>query len=275
MPRILLSELLLAITLAYGVTAAGLVAHAASEGASFSMRPLHADPSNPITKSYFVLASKAGTTLQNGISITNTGSATGTVTLYPVDATTSQNSGLVYNMQNAPRSDVGSWLQLGQQHLTLKPGQSETVPFRVSVPQNTWSGQHIGGIVAESDTKASTQQQNTFHVNIQSLLIVAVQITVAGPLTEQLAITGVQASGANGYQNLLVNLSNTGTTLLKPYGTLQVTDEQGHVLQHTAIKLDTFLPRTTINYPVYMQNKPLVVGTYTADLLLSTTAALM
>lgn len=267
--RLLLGVLVLALSFTYGGIIASSTTHAASGVASFSMQPLHADPANPLTKSYFVLASAAGTALQNGLRITNTGSASGTVTLYPVDATTGQNSGLVYNAQNAPRSDVGSWLQLAQQQLTLQAGQSAIVPFQVNIPHDTWSGQHIGGIVAESDTQASTQQQNTFHVNVQNLSIVAVQVTVAGPQVELLEMTGVQAGGANGYQNLLISLNNAGTTLLKPYGTLQVTDEQGHVLQRAALKLDTFMPHTTINYPVYVQSKPLTAGTYTVDLLLT------
>ena len=246
-----------------------LTAHADGGSASFSMQPLHTDPTNPVTKSYFVLSSKAGTTQQNGIRITNTGSATGTVTLYAVDATTGQNSGLVYNPQNAPRNDVGAWIQLEQQQLTLTPGQSQIVPFQVNTPRDAWSGQHIGGIVASSIVQASTQQHNTFHVNVQNLSIVAVQVTVAGPQTEQLAATDVRAGGANGYQNLLVGLSNTGTTLLKPYGTLQVTDSQGHVRQTIAVKLDTFLPRTTINYPIYMQKTPLTAGTYTVKVQLN------
>ncbi len=257
--------LLTAILSSLGV----LTAHADGGSASFSMQPLHADPTNPVTKSYFVLNSEAGTTQQNGIRVTNTGSATGTVTLYAVDATTGQNSGLVYNPQNAPRNDVGAWIQLEQQHLTLTPGQSQIVPFQVNTPSNAWSGQHIGGIVAASVVQASTKQHNNFHVNVQNLSIVAVQVTVAGPQTEQLAMTDVQAGGANGYQKLLVGLSNTGTTLLKPYGTLQITDSQGHVRQTIAVKLDTFLPRTTINYPIYMQKAPLAAGTYTVSMQLN------
>ncbi len=265
----LLSILLLTAILAYNSSIHVLTVQADGGSASFSMQPLHSDPANPVTKSYFVLDAKAGIAQQNDIRITNTGSATGTVTLYAVDATTGQNSGLVYNSQNAPRNDVGAWIQLQQQQLTLSPGQSQIVPFQVNIPSDTWSGQHIGGIVAQSVVQASTQQKNTFHVNVQNLSIVAVEVTVAGPQTEQLAMTNIQAGGTNGYQNLLVGLSNTGTTLLKPYGTLQVTDSQGHVRQTVAVKLDTFLPHTTINYPVYTQKTPLDAGMYTVKVQLN------
>ena len=267
--RVVLSILLFAVALLYGVTCSIAIAHADGGDTSFSVHPSQYDSSNIATRSYFILDSKPASTVQNGISITNTGAMTGTVTLYAVDATTGQNSGLVYNTKDAPRHDVGSWIRLAQQQITLTAGQSETVPFQISIPKGARPGQHVGGIVAESVTQASTQQHNTVHINVQSLSIVAVQLNVAGPQVEQLEMAGVQAGGANGNQSLLLNLSNTGTTLLKPYGTLQVLDAQGHIRQNLAMKLDTFLPDTTINYPIYMQSHALEAGTYTVELQLT------
>ena len=260
---------LLTIALLSGIAYAVPTAYADSGGTSFSVHPSRYDPSNIATKSYFILDSKPNTTAENGISITNTGAATGTVTLYAVDATTGQNSGLVYNTKDAPRHDVGSWLHLSQQQLILAPGQNETVTFQISVPKGARPGQHIGGIVAESIAQASTQQNNTLHVNVQSLSIVAVQLNVAGPQMDRLEMSGIQTGGANGNQNLLIHLSNTGTTLLKPYGTLQVVDALGNIRQKLTMKMDTFLPDTTISYPVYIQNRPLEAGNYTVELRLT------
>lgn len=260
--------LLIAVALTYTMAFGIRTTHADSGGASFSVQPSHIDSSNLATRSYFILDSKPNTTMQNGIHIKNTGGATGTVTLYAVDATTGQNSGLVYNAQDVPSHDVGSWLHLAQQQLTLSAGQSQIVPFQISIPKGARPGQHIGGIVAKSVAQASTQQKSTFHVDVQSLSIVAVQLNVAGPQADRLEMTGIQESGANGYQNLLVTLSNTGTTLLKPHGTLQVLDARGKIRQNLTVKLDTFLPDTTIDYAVYMQQHPLEAGTYTIDLQL-------
>ncbi len=268
LPRIPLLVFLIALALAYTMTFEIHTTHADGGGTSFSVQPLHYDSADIATRSYFILNGKPDTTVQNGIRVKNTGAARGTVTLYAVDATTGQNSGLVYNAQDVPSHDVGSWLHLAQQQLTLAPGQSQDVPFQVSIPKGARPGQHIGGIVAKSVVQASTQK-STFHVDVQSLSIVAVQLNVAGPQADRLEMTEVQASGANGYQNLLIHLSNTGTTLLKPHGTLQVLDAQGNILQKLTVKLDTFLPDTTINYPVYMQSHPLEAGTYTIDLQLA------
>jgi Protein of unknown function C-terminal (DUF3324) len=94
-------------------------------------------------------------------------------------------------------------------------------------------------------------------------------VNLPGTPVEQLAAIGAQIGGENGYQQLLVGLSNTGTIMLKPSGTLQVTDAQGHVVEHFSLKLDTFLPQTAINYPVAITGAALGVGEYQMTLNLT------
>jgi len=65
-------------------------------------------------------------------------------------------------------------------------------------------------------------QKGAIQINIQHLTILAVQINLPGATIEQLEATGIQLGGANGYQTLLIGLHNSGTTMLKPFGTLQI-----------------------------------------------------
>jgi hypothetical protein len=246
-------------------------AYAARGGASFSLQPVTYDPKNPATQSYFIFDSKPGIIIKNRVRVTNSGTAKGTVGLYAVDATTGQTSGAVYLNRDDPRQDVGAWVTLGVQQLTLTPGQSKIVPFQVTIPGTIRPGQHLGGIVAENLTQQSSAQTNknsTFQINVKSLTIVAVQVNLPGTPVEQMAASGVQAGGQNGYQQLLLGLSNTGTVMLKPSGSLQVSDAQGQVLKKIALKLDTFLPQTSIKYPVTITGQGLGPGNYQALLTL-------
>ena len=246
------------------------VAHADSGQANFALQPVLFDPSNPLTESYFIFDSKPGTVITSHVRVTNSGTAKGSASLYPVDATTGQTSGAVYLNQNDPRKDVGSWLRLGVQQVTLNPGQSQVVSYQITIPGTVRSGQHLGGIVAENLTQSSSPQSNSaIQIKVKNLTIVAVQVNLPGTAIEQLAGTGVQAGGEHSYQELLVGLSNTGTVMLKPEGTLQVTDAQGQVVKNMSLKLDTFLPQTAINYPVAITGKALNVGDYQATLTLT------
>lgn len=271
--RLVMGTFLLALTV-FGVTLVGpfgaSLAHANGGAPQFGLQPVLYDPADPLTKSYFIFDSKPGIVLKSQVRVINSGTATGSVSLYPVDATTGQTSGAVYLNHDDPRKDVGSWMTLGAQQLTLAPGKSQVVSFQVTIPRSVRQGQHLGGIVAEnlgqSDKTPSPKptQNTTFRINIKNLTIIAVQINLPGTPVEQLAATGVRAGGQGGYQQLFVGLSNTGTVMIKPYGSLHVADAQGHEVENLSLKLDTFLPQTAINYPVTITGPALGVGDYQA-----------
>ncbi len=268
--RLLMGACLLAIVI-MGMsleTSLGVsVAHADGGQANFALQPVYYDPSQPLTKLYFIFDGKPGIAVKSQVRVTNTGTAKGSVGLYPVDATTGQTSGAVYLNQHDPRKDVGVWLTLGKSQLTLNVGQSQIVPFQVIIPGTVRPGQHLGGIVAENLAETSSSQKNSaIQIKVKALTIIAVQVNLPGTLVEQLTATGIQAGGDNGYQQLLIGLNNTGDDMLKPYGTLQIADTQGKVLKHFSLKLDTFVPQTAINYPVIVTGQGLAAGTYQATL---------
>ena len=243
-------------------TSGSPVAHAASGAPNFALAPVLYDPSNPLTESYFIFDSKPGTTITSRVRVTNTGTAKGSVALYPVDATTGQTSGAVYLNQADPRKDVGAWLSLTYSQLTLNPNQSQIVTFKLTIPGTIRPGQHLGGIVAENLTQSSTQSNSAIQIKVKNLTIIAVQVDLPGTPVESLTGTGVKAGGQNGYQQLLIGLANTGSVMLKPYGTLQVANSQGQLLKNISLKLDTFLPQTAINYPVAITGQGLASGDY-------------
>jgi hypothetical protein len=245
------------------------IAHAAGGTAVFGLQPVFYDPTIPITRSYFIFAAHPGEVIHSEVRVSNTGTVVGTVSLYGVDATTGQTSGTVFRARQDPQTDVGAWLALGVPQVTLAPGQSQIVPFQIAIPPQVRPGQHVGGIVAQDMAIQRGPNKGALQINIQHLTIVAVQINLPGAIVDQLEVTGIEPGGAIGYQTLLVGLRNSGTTMLKPFGTLQVTDAHGHLLQNLALKLDTFLPQTTIDYPVFLQGHALSAGQYQATLTLT------
>ena len=238
----------------------------------FTLQPVDYDPSNPATRSYFVINTRQGVTIHNEVRVINEGTAKGTVSLSPADSATAQTTGIIYSPANPSQHEVGSWIMLGTNQLTLAPGQSQIVPFQIIIPKDEQPGQHIGGIIAASigqqlATNGSSSSQ--LHINVEHQMIIAVLLNVAGTQVEQLATTGLQVSNTNGYQSLLLKLQNSGDTMLKPFGNLQVTNAQGQVVQKLTLTMQTILPQASIAYPVYIQQQPLQPGTYTATLTLT------
>ncbi len=237
--------------------------------ANFTLLPY--DPSHGVTMTYFVINAHLGETVQQQLRITNVGNAAATARLTPVDATTGQAGGVVYLSSSQKQHNVGPWITMETSQVTLLPGQSEIVQFRVTVPTNVLTGQHVGGIVAQNmalQHTSNSKGNSNFQVVIQRLTIIPVEVQLPGPRIEQLTTKGIQIGGYGSRQTVNTSLQNTGNVIIEPHGTLEVMDRSGAILQKFAITMDTFLPHTSVNYPAYIQGKALGSGNYLASLTL-------
>lgn len=259
--RTLRASLAAGLLLALGISLA-----AAAGGASFGLRPVRYDPQRPLTQSYFIYDAQPGQTIHDEVRLTNTGSAPGSVRLYAVDGTTGQTSGTVFLGESDPRTGAGSWIALDQAEMTLAPGESRLVGFTVTIPAQVRPGQHLGGLVAQNTEITQGSSSGALQVNVQTRTITAVQINLPGPVVEHVSVTGVSAEEQGGYQMMVIRLRNDGTMMLKPVGTLTISDGRGQVVQTLPLQLDTVLPDSAIAYPVPVKDQALPPGQYHADL---------
>jgi hypothetical protein len=247
--------------------AAALAPAAHASGPAFGIRALvHSK------LGYFVYDAKPGTRVAGKVQITNSGDRVGTVKLFPADATTGQTSGTVYLTSGEKHHDVGGWVRLPATRLELGPGETRIVPFTVVVPSGAAVGQHVGGIVVETaqqSTGPKSKGKANVQIKVRNLAIVAVQVNVPGPTVSRFSILGVHAGGRKGYQQVLVRMRNAGNVMSKPSGSITIEDSKGNQVLSKDFQLDTFLPRTTIDYPVNVTDKALDVGTYSTRVRLS------
>jgi hypothetical protein len=242
----------------------GPAAPAGAAGPTFALKP-----ATEAKLGYFVLAGRAGATLRGKVEVINVGSKAGKTSLYAVDATTGQTSGAVYRSKGEPRPGVGGWIKLGKSTLELGPGQSQVVPFGVQVPSEAAVGQHLGGIVAQRSTQVAASQaapggkkKSGFKVKIQALSVLAVQVNVPGPERPRMTLSGIKPGDQPGHQSLLLGIGNTGNVLVKGTGSLRVVDHSGRQVQSQSFNLDTFVPESQIDFPVYIRGKALAPGRY-------------
>ena len=226
----------------------------------------------PTTRAgYFIFNSSPGSVIHGEVRVVNVSAVAGQAKLYAVDATTGQTSGAVYQSQGAPRRGVGSWIKLAASTVALGPHQGARVAFSVQVPAGAGAGQHLGGLVVApikpTATSTAKRGSHTFHVNIEEIAIVAVQVNLPGALVKKIGITGVRPSGRPGYQTLLIGLSNVGNSLVKGSGRIQVSRGGRSVLAQS-FPLDTMVPQTSIEYPIYVRGARLGPGQYTATITL-------
>ena len=240
---------------------------------SFSIEPSFFGSHAAAPRAYFTFDSFPGASTYDSIYVTNDSSVRGTVGLYAVDAITGQTTGTSVRPRNDPQVDVGAWITLSRQQVTLDPGQSQEIPFTLTIPFHVRPGQHGGVIMAEDMRQqhfARSTHGSDVKIGMQAFIGLGVLVNLPGPKVEHLDATSIRYDQGSAKQRVLIALSNTGTQLLHPSGSLQVTDEQGHVLQNIPLIMNTFLPQTSIDYPVYIQNKALALGkSYRATLHLT------
>jgi hypothetical protein len=236
------------------------LASAAANGPVFGLRAL----GNP-KRGYFIYTLTPGGTRTGGVIVSNTGTAAGTVKLFTADATTGRTTGTVYLTDTKPKN-AGAWITLASPSLSLRPGQHKTVRFTVHVPSNAPAGQWVGGVVAETThqlTGPKSKQKANVQIRIRDLTIVAVQVDVPGPPVVGVAVGSVKTGGQRGFQQVITHLENTGNRLIKPTGQIAILDSHGTRVQTLPFTMDTFLPHTTIDYPVLLK-KALPAGGYQA-----------
>jgi Bacterial protein of unknown function (DUF916)/Protein of unknown function C-terminal (DUF3324) len=267
-PIIYLLPGLLFITNALSVTQLTAHAYATVDSPAFVLQPTKYNSADPATKRHMILHANAASSLQEGVRVTNVGTATGSVSIYPASATTASNTGISYLSKNDAHFGVAAWIQLPNQQVTLAPGQSRDIQFQINIPDSVRSGQHFGGVVAENMTPTSAGS-GQLHISITTRVVVSVEVDIPGPLAEQMSVTGVKAGGANGYQSIALSIANVGNvTLPTSTGELKVSSAQGLLLQDLPVKMNTFLPNTTIDYPVNLK-KALTAGDYQVSLHLN------
>lgn len=241
---------------------------AAASGAVFALEALRTSGD----QRYFVISARRGETVRRAVRVVNTGDRSGTVLLYPSDAGTGRTTGAVYRAKGDPRRGVGAWTRLGASRLRLAPGESRTVPITVRVPRGARDGQHLGGVTAETVelSRGTTRRRGAgrFRVDVRSLTIVAIQITVPGAPVERLAVSGARAGKAGASQAVLVGLHNSGNQLLKGSGQLTIRDESGRRVKDVKFPIDTFVPRTQIANPIVLAGRALPQGDYRATVAL-------
>jgi hypothetical protein len=240
------------------------VAAAATAGPVFGLRAV----GNP-KRGYFVYAIAPGAPHAGAVIVSNTGNRSGTVKLYSADGSTGQTTGTVYLTDRKP-TGAGSWVKLAQSSVTLAPGAIKRVPFTVRVPPGADAGEWVAGIVAETATSAKTKRSTRktgVQIRIRNQTIIAVQVDVPGPRSASFEIGDAKTGGQRGFQQVLVHFANTGNVLQHPTGSVTILRED-KALQRLPFKMDTFLPRTAIDYPVLLK-RALAPGDYKTRVSLS------
>lgn len=221
----------------------------------FSFSPVESKDPAVTQKGYFVYSLKPGGSAAGSVLLQNTSKRPVIIELAVLDAETAQTGGSSFSATGATPKAVGTWVVLTEPRVTLEPDKQQEVQFSVRVPQSVKPGQYLAGITAYVPSKPSeaakrNENQAGASVNVQTRYVIAVQVNVPGAQVPSLTISSVSLLEQPTGRYIGIAMKNDGGLLLKPSGSITLTDSGGKQVLDEQIKMDTFVTGTETTYPI-------------------------
>lgn len=226
--------------------------------------PFSAEPA-PGTASYktgyFLVNASPGETATETLSLRNDSGASLGLRIMSVDATTGLYGGISYGLPGDPVTGVGTWTSLPISEIDLPPYEQKNIPVSIKIPTGITAGDYVSGVAiwlpkAGGQTKPGQAGQSA-SIDTQVRRVLAVHVVVSGPsqplpFQPLLVINGVAPVVKPDGIYLEVAISNEGKLLTKGEGFIELPNDN---FQHD-VSLDTFIPGTSIAYPIKWINDP-------------------
>lgn len=217
---------MLALAVAAGSIASGAQAATAAPAeddttVSWSARP--ADTAEGSGRPNFAYDLLPGATVEDGFLVTNRGAAPITLDVYAADGFLTADGSLDLLPRAEASTELGSWVALDADTITLAAGETVEVPFEIVVPSTVQPGDYAAGVVAsmsvESDTGVITERRlgSRMHVRIDGDIAAALSVT-----DMRIDYHGELNPFAAGAATVTFTLSNTGNARIAPNGAVDL-----------------------------------------------------
>lgn len=228
-----------------GFAAGPAAAKAAAD--TISARVAEGSQTDP-TGSWFSLNATAGASIEQSVVVRNPNSRAVTVRVEGVDGFTSDTASASYGTPGSVPERSGRWIAVSTPELIIDAGAEQTVPFSVRVPANTAPGEYLAGLsvsVPPNEGVASTPGGGGAEIKLalQAQRLIAVKVTVPGPASANLVVSGTEPFAGIDGVGLLIGLENQGNAFAS--GSAEVTID-GKVVHD--FEISTFVPGTKIRY---------------------------
>ncbi|MDQ0615406.1 hypothetical protein QF046_003047 [Microbacterium sp. W4I4] len=129
----------------------GLLVPAASAASDLGWEVSTVDGEHGADRTNYEYTVEPGVQVDDSIRISNTGTDAVTIGVYPADGFTTRSGEFDLRTRESGAEAIGAWLSLETDQVSLEPGMSAEVPFRIRVPKGA-GGEYVGGIVTTDAT---------------------------------------------------------------------------------------------------------------------------
>ena len=187
-----------------------------------------------------------GATLHDSVLVTNYNDVSLQLDLGAKDAVTTSDGNLDLALADEVDTGIGSWITLDQESLDIPAGQSASVPFTLTVPEDASPGDYSGGVVVTYSTQGTT-------VSVDNRVATRVDVRVAGETTVSHEISDLAVDMPSTWSPLSpttatvhYTLTNTGTTRLYAQEAITASGPLGIGALRTDTTLAEVLPGASV-----------------------------
>ena len=254
----------LAATLLVGVSVGSGSGTAEADSGSWSVQPAPKPGSPAGARQYFILEGRPGTTLQDGLAVSNYTDHPITYYVYGADGyNTPGNGQFALRDHGYPMTGVGSWVRAAFPTITVPARTSTVVPISIAIPANASPGDHVGGVSGMDTAVESVQQQGDIRVGIKRVVAARLYVHVDGPALGGLTVTDLKVSGSASFPayvsdsdgTVTATVTNSGNLLESPKAHLRATGIFGTLIDRT-VQLPQILPGQSIHFSQSWKNMP-------------------
>ncbi len=205
--------------------------------ADVGITPAYPDEGNSRSKIIFIMTLEPGETGTNGVRLINSGTEKRTLQVYPVDGSSSVDGSFSCRQESEDRKEVGMWVNLSEDTVSIEPGAQKVVDFDVTVPDGTSPGEHNGCIAVQDLQNVPAQSGEGILLGFRSAIRLAV--TVPGDIIKKLELKEIKISQNEGKYEVMPLVKNTGNVSLDVKSYIQL---ESIFKQKTPIKSDSTCP---------------------------------
>lgn len=160
---------------------------------SWSLRPTGSpDPTEAGNRSSLSYTADPGSVIEDALTLANHGTVQLTFRIYATDAFNNADGEFDLLPGSESPVDVGTWVALPQEHVTIAPGREVTIPITLTVPADATPGDHIGAVLASNAAVGPTRDGRS--VTFDRRTGPRLYLRVNGPLRPGLAVDRVETT---------------------------------------------------------------------------------
>ena len=265
----LAAALLVGVSVGFGGRSA-----VADDGGSWWVQPAPKPGSPAGARQYFILEGRPGTTLQDGLAVSNYTDNPITYYVYGADGYNTPKDGqFALRDYGYPMTGVGTWVRAAFPTINAPAHTSTVVPISIAIPANASPGDHVGGVSGMDTAVEGVQQQGNVRVGIKRVVAARLYVHVDGPALGGLTVTDLKVAGSASFPayvsdsdgTVTATVTNSGNLLESPKAHLHATGIFGTLLDRT-VQLPQILPGQSIDFSQVWKNiPPFEIGTLHLD----------